>query len=891
MQDRLLPGHMLNGRYRIISQVGTGGFGAVYKAADSPYGDRPVAVKEISLYGLKAQEAIEATDTFNREVSLLSGLTHPNLPRVYDHFTDPEHWYLVMEFIEGETLEEILHRHEEGHPGAIPAFSLEEVLEMALQLCTVLDYLHKRQPPIIFRDLKPANIMRTPTGQLYLIDFGIARRFTPGQARDTMPFGSPGYAAPEQYGKAQTTPRADIYSLGATLHHLLTGNDPSETPFRFVPLQFYNQPTPAALEALIRQMLDVNENKRPASITLVKRELQRITAEQSRVLYARQLPVSGQIVSSYQSVFTPGAAARQSMFPPSPARRSFVPILLIGLALFVIVFGFGSSFFSKLSISPRPELPPLNPAPSGLQRDRMPLVGASDLATFDPALAVDNNSVKAIDMVFTGLVSLDDSLNIRPQLASSWDESADGLTWTFHLRPNLRFSDGTSLTANDVTYSIDRALQPATKSSTSLAYLGLIKDAGKLSAGKIRTIIGDSVFAPDVQTVVLMTSRRAAYFLDTLAYPCSYVVEQRLIDTYGNQKFTDHLSAGGGDGPFEVVQYTHGRSIDFAPNPNYYGPQPRLGKVSFFFYKDTEASYQAFQAGQLDMTEVPPTSLQAARTMQAFHQVPELLTYYYTMNYLVKPFDNMHIRQAFALAINKDLIASLIWHDSRRATNHIVPEGMPGYDPRLTGPDGIKSTAGDPARAKDLLHEGLKEEGWSSVAELPPIKFTYTDSSSTFRHEASALQQMWQSVLGIAVETNALPVSILLDSSTRFHCSQFCAFAWQADYPDPEDWMTLQFGASSLYNTMNYGQNTSAGAAEQQAVQQLLVAADANLDENARLQLYNQAEQQLVNDVAWIPMFQAMTSFLLKPYVVGEVFNAAGFIPPDDWANIFIAAH
>src|SRR5713101_4763704 len=123
MQDRLLPGHMLNGRYRIISQVGTGGFGAVYKAADSQYGDRPVAVKEISLYGLKAQEAIEATDTFNREVSLLSGLTHPNLPRVYDHFTDPEHWYLVMEFIEGETLEEVLQKN---HTPAAPSpFTLE----------------------------------------------------------------------------------------------------------------------------------------------------------------------------------------------------------------------------------------------------------------------------------------------------------------------------------------------------------------------------------------------------------------------------------------------------------------------------------------------------------------------------------------------------------------------------------------------------------------------------------------------------------------------------------------------------------------------------------------------------------------------------------------------
>src|SRR5712692_4023326 len=220
---------LLRERYRILVQVGTGGFGAVYKAVDTHSHGRIVAIKRINLHGLKPREVIEATDAFNREVSLLSDLKHPNLPRIHDHFTDPEHWYAVLDFIEGKTLEEHLQK-----VGTLP---LHEVLNIASQLCTVLDYLHTRQPPIIFRDLKPANIMRTPLGQLYLIDFGIARYFKPGQAKDTMDLGSPGYAAPEQYGKAQTTARADIYSLGATLHHLLTGIDPSQTPFQFAPLQ------------------------------------------------------------------------------------------------------------------------------------------------------------------------------------------------------------------------------------------------------------------------------------------------------------------------------------------------------------------------------------------------------------------------------------------------------------------------------------------------------------------------------------------------------------------------------------------------------------------------------------------------------------------------------
>src|SRR5437868_6827577 len=218
--------YLLQQRYRILAQVGKGGFSAVYKAVDTLFDDHLVAIKAITLSGLKPQEMIEATEAFNREMMLLSGLKHPNLPRIYSHFSDAECWYLVMDFIEGITLE----KHLETVPnGRLP---VGEVLELGLLLCSVLEYLHTRQPPIIFRDLKPANIMLRPDGRIALIDFGIARQFKVGQAKDTMPFGSPGYAAPEQYGKTQTTTRTDIYSLGVILHQLLTGDDPSQSPFR-----------------------------------------------------------------------------------------------------------------------------------------------------------------------------------------------------------------------------------------------------------------------------------------------------------------------------------------------------------------------------------------------------------------------------------------------------------------------------------------------------------------------------------------------------------------------------------------------------------------------------------------------------------------------------------
>ncbi len=278
---------LLLGRYRILSQVGKGGFSAVYRAEDAQSGNRLVAIKAITLSGLKPHEVIEATEAFNRETQLLAGLKHPNLPCVYNHFADRECWYLVMNFIEGKTLEKHL---EAMHAGRMP---VGEVFELGLLLCSLLEYLHTRQPPIIFRDLKPTNVMLTPDGRITLIDFGIARRFKPGQARDTMPFGSPGYAAPEQYGKAQTTPRTDIYSLGVILHQLLTGNDPTQTPFRFAPLHLQDQPALEGLEALILQMLELDPARRPASVVMVKNELLRISNAWSRQhLYGLQVQLS-----------------------------------------------------------------------------------------------------------------------------------------------------------------------------------------------------------------------------------------------------------------------------------------------------------------------------------------------------------------------------------------------------------------------------------------------------------------------------------------------------------------------------------------------------------------------------------------------------------------------
>lgn len=261
----LRRGHKLMNRYIIQEEIGQGGFGCVYKARDENQANKMVAIKQINVDQLSMEEMIEVTDSYNREVILLSKLKHSNLPRVYDHFTDAKHWYIVMDYIKGETLEE----HVQKTSGVL---SLKKTLEIAIELCGILHYLHTRKPPIIFRDVKPANIMRKRNGRLYLIDFGIARRFTAGQVKDTGPLGSPGYAAPEQYGsRASTTTRTDIYGLAVTIQTLLTGEDPALLARGITAA--LPADTPPALQRLLAQMMEHDPDKRPRDILKVRRQL------------------------------------------------------------------------------------------------------------------------------------------------------------------------------------------------------------------------------------------------------------------------------------------------------------------------------------------------------------------------------------------------------------------------------------------------------------------------------------------------------------------------------------------------------------------------------------------------------------------------------------------
>jgi len=236
MTGTVTVGKILGERYRIVKLIGEGGFGAVYQADDERFqATRVVAIKEMSDANLSASEREKALVDFRREANLLVQLNHPNLPQVSDFFEEGTKAYLVMEFIEGKTLEQAL---DDAHGPLDEAL----VMDWALQLCSVLQYLHSRKPPIIFRDMKPSNVMVTVDNQLKLIDFGIARIFKTSATKDTTLLGSQGYAPLEQYGRGQSDTRSDIYALGATLYHLLTGSVPADAPSRRVNPQVFLTP-------------------------------------------------------------------------------------------------------------------------------------------------------------------------------------------------------------------------------------------------------------------------------------------------------------------------------------------------------------------------------------------------------------------------------------------------------------------------------------------------------------------------------------------------------------------------------------------------------------------------------------------------------------------------
>jgi ABC-type oligopeptide transport system substrate-binding subunit len=527
-------------------------------------------------------------------------------------------------------------------------------------------------------------------------------------------------------------------------------------------------------------------------------------------------------------------------------------------------------------------------APPDKQVIRAP-VEDGDFDSLDPALT-SGGLGDPFNLIYAGLVTAKADGTPVDHLAASHQVSSDGLTWTFTLKDNLKFSDGTPITAEDVAYSLNRVVLPATKSSVS-NYLSLLKDYDKVTAGKIPTLINDSIIVKDPKTIVLILSKPASYFLETLTYSTGDVVERKLVEKYG-EKWIDHLAEGGASGPFKVQSYGHTSSLVLVPNPNYYSFKPKIQKIVYTLAADRDSNYKAFKAGQYDYSPVPPSQDDYARSKPGFQQVPALASRYIGLNYLAKPFDNIKIRQAFALAINRDLIVGrIVGKNVVTPSNHIVPKGMPGYNEKLTGPAGVASTAGDQTKAKQLFQEGLQEAGYGSVSKLPPLTLAYYIAYKAGADTMAAVAAEWKQVLGVDVKLVGLQSTDLVkqEFSTVGNSGplQMWYGSWAADYPDPQDWLSTFFGKGTTHNSFNYGQNQSSTAAAQQAVQEKLAQADGEQDQAKRMQLYNEAEEQIVNEAAWITTYQSSYSYSVNPKLRNWTLNSMGVVPVEDWANIY----
>jgi|GEM_PF-1849836 len=314
MQGGSLPqGMVMGGRWTVMKQLGKGAMGAVYLVQDNRLANRRAALKEMLDRSETIGDRHQAIERFNREAETLAGLTHAGIPHIYDRFTDEDRVYMVMEFVDGMDLEKLLYKFRDAFGTPLPE---RVVAHHAYQLTGVLDYLHKQVPPTLHRDLKPSNIILQPSGHLKLIDFGIAKLFNPGGQGTGL--GTQGYAAPEQY-KGLAEPRTDLYALGATMHHMLTGRDPQlETPFDFPAPSQLAQCSPG-LEAIIMCLLEMKPENR-ISAGEVRRRLAELYPgihdwdEDQRVLQvlgARPRPVT--------RVLAPPTPAPTTQPTPTPA--------------------------------------------------------------------------------------------------------------------------------------------------------------------------------------------------------------------------------------------------------------------------------------------------------------------------------------------------------------------------------------------------------------------------------------------------------------------------------------------------------------------------------------------------------------------------------------------
>ncbi len=471
-----------------------------------------------------------------------------------------------------------------------------------------------------------------------------------------------------------------------------------------------------------------------------------------------------------------------------------------------------------------------------------------DPPTLDPHLTTDATSARIIVEVFGGLVTIDRNLDIVPDLAESWNISDDGRVYTFNLREGAKFHDGKPVTAHDVQWSLERVTNPLTESPVADQYLGDIVGVKEKLAGDATTISGVRLI--DEQTIEITIDEAKSYFLAKMTYPTGFVLDKENVEANPRSWFREP----NGTGPFRLEEYEVGVTLVLGRNENFHLGPPKLEEVEFklsggtsmLMYENDEIHVAGVGLADLDRLNDPSNDLYPElETAPASFSVN-----YIGLNVNEPPLDDVKVRQALNLAIDKQEIATIVLGDLVKPADGILPPNFPGYDESVSGYDF------DPIRARQLLEESKYGD---DLENIPPITITTPGNfGANVSLDMEVILQMWERNLGITAEFQQTEYATFLKD---LHKGRFQMFdiGWIADYPDPENFLDILFHSESTNNHTHYSNPE---------VDDLLLRARVETDTTTRYNLYNQAEQMILDDAPWVPLwFDGESKLLVKPNV------------------------
>jgi oligopeptide transport system substrate-binding protein len=524
----------------------------------------------------------------------------------------------------------------------------------------------------------------------------------------------------------------------------------------------------------------------------------------------------------------------------SNLRGFIVALFILGLATAGVACGGSDKGGDNTGSQPGPG------GSSGAASGDLRLLGA-DPITLDPAVASDAGSAAYIVEIFGGLVSIDKDLKIIPDLAENWDISPDGKTYTFHLRKNGMFHDGRPVTADDFKYSLDRTAKLGQSVSTTAdAYLGDIVGAREVTRGRADSISGVKVV--DSSTLQINIDAPKSFFLAKLTYPTAFVVDKTQVDS-NPRNWTRKPN---GTGPYKVQEWRLNERILLTANDRYHLGAPSVKRVLYNLAGGS--SLTQYENNEVDVSGISINDIERVQSTRdplnkEYVTGPNLSISYVGFNSKTPPFDDPKVRLAFAKSIDKEQAARVILKNMLPVANSIMMPGLPGYNKEAKAPNF------DPAAARQLLADSK----YKDARGLGTITMTEIGGGASAGFDTQAFIEMWKTNLGVDVRIAQSESASFFDDLDRGKLQMF-SIGWIMDYPDPEDLIDLLFYSKSRQNNTGYANAQVDGLVEQARTEQ---------DVTKRLKMYQDAEQIILDDAAWVPLYYGRDHFVVKPYVKG----------------------